>query len=164
MVIIWLNGPFGVGKTATAEVMVEMLPGSRVVDPERLGAVMIRTLWRGRDYQDVSLWRIVIRWRLTRAAKRRTIVVPMTVVDASVHAALTKGANVFTLWAARSIIEDRIAASGEAQAWRMQNLERCLAALEDESLGEHVDTAHRAPSEVAATIITRLGSASSPAP
>jgi 2-phosphoglycerate kinase len=53
--VIWLNGTFGVGKTAVAAELAQLLPDARLVDPERLGYVMRRTLWRGRDYQDVAL-------------------------------------------------------------------------------------------------------------
>jgi hypothetical protein len=62
-VIVSLNGPFGVGKTTVARLLVERMPGARIVDPERLGWVMRRTLWRTVDYQDVALWRrVTVRW------------------------------------------------------------------------------------------------------
>jgi hypothetical protein len=36
-VIIWLNGTFGVGKTATARELTALLPRSRIFDTEELG-------------------------------------------------------------------------------------------------------------------------------
>jgi adenylylsulfate kinase-like enzyme len=43
-VIVWLNGPFGVGKTTTARALVDVLPGSRLLDPEHVGLLLRDTL------------------------------------------------------------------------------------------------------------------------
>lgn len=37
--IIWLNGTYGAGKTTTRE-LAALLPGSRVVDTETVGALL----------------------------------------------------------------------------------------------------------------------------
>jgi adenylylsulfate kinase-like enzyme len=37
LVIIWLNGPFGGGKTTTASELHTLLPSSRLFDPEMVG-------------------------------------------------------------------------------------------------------------------------------
>jgi hypothetical protein len=67
---LWLNGPFGVGKTTVAEILVERWPGARLIDPERIGFVIQRTFWRSRDYQDVAQWRDLTVRRVTRAARK----------------------------------------------------------------------------------------------
>jgi broad-specificity NMP kinase len=155
-VIVSLNGPFGVGKTTVARLLVERMPGARIVDPERLGWVMRRTLWRTVDYQDVALWRrVTVRW-VGRAGAQGVIVVPMTVVERHVYDELTRDARVFALAASRPTMAARIAASDEARQWRSQNLDRCLEAFDDDGLGERIDTDGRTPTEVADLILARL--------
>ncbi|WP_241534727.1 AAA family ATPase [Clavibacter michiganensis] len=39
--IIWLNGTHGVGKTTTARLVQERIPGSRVLDAEKVGEVLM---------------------------------------------------------------------------------------------------------------------------
>jgi hypothetical protein len=42
--LLWINGPFGGGKTATAYELNRRLPGSVVCDPEHVGFGMRRML------------------------------------------------------------------------------------------------------------------------
>ena len=42
--LVWINGPFGGGKTATAYELHRRLPGSAVCDPEHVGFGMRRML------------------------------------------------------------------------------------------------------------------------
>ncbi|CAN5630981.1 AAA family ATPase [soil metagenome] len=58
--IIWINGPFGVGKTTTADRMVRRRPTLRIFDPERVGDLLMGSL-RGVeadivDFQDLAAW------------------------------------------------------------------------------------------------------------
>ncbi|MEP7025229.1 MAG: hypothetical protein ABJB47_15815 [Actinomycetota bacterium] len=39
--IIWLNGAFGAGKTTTATLLSELVPASRVFDPETVGYMLM---------------------------------------------------------------------------------------------------------------------------
>jgi hypothetical protein len=43
-VLVWVNGPFGGGKTATALELQRRLPGGIVCDPEHLGFGLRRML------------------------------------------------------------------------------------------------------------------------
>jgi hypothetical protein len=43
-VLIWINGPFGGGKTQTAHELLRRLPGSVVCDPEYIGFGLHRTM------------------------------------------------------------------------------------------------------------------------
>ena len=59
-VIIWINGLFGVGKSATAELLAESVPGSWLVNPEEIGFGLPE--WSAgpgsdTDFQDLPLWR-----------------------------------------------------------------------------------------------------------
>ena len=156
LVTLWLNGPFGVGKTAVARLVVERLPGARIIDPERIGYVMRRTLWRGIDYQGVALWRHLTVLRIRGAARKSPVVVPMTVVEPAVFDQVTAGARVMALVASREVIESRIGGSSEGQLWRRQNLDRCLEAFDGDDLGERIDTDGRGPAEVADMVLARL--------
>ena len=57
--LLWINGPCGVGKTATAFELNRRLPGSVLCDPEHVGygmrRMLPRSLWR--RWQDIPAWR-----------------------------------------------------------------------------------------------------------
>ena len=60
--LLWINGPFGGGKTATACELNRRLPGSVVCDPEHVGFGMhrmlpaaLRTNWWDGSAADVAL-------------------------------------------------------------------------------------------------------------
>lgn len=40
IVIVWINGAFGAGKTVVAEALLSHLPGARLFDPERVGFLL----------------------------------------------------------------------------------------------------------------------------
>jgi len=52
--LLWINGPFGGGKSSTARELRDRLPGSLICDPEHLGFGLQRMLPTGfrRDFQD----------------------------------------------------------------------------------------------------------------
>jgi hypothetical protein len=57
--LVWINGPFGGGKTQTAYEIQRRLPGSVVCDPEHVGFGLHRMTpaqLRG-DFQDLPAWR-----------------------------------------------------------------------------------------------------------
>ena len=83
--LLWINGPFGGGKTATAYELNRRLPDSVVCDPEHVGFGMRRmlpTALRG-DFQDLPAWRhsVLELLRLTLAAYHGPVIVPMTLVN-----------------------------------------------------------------------------------
>ena len=60
--ILWLNGPFGVGKTATAQCIVAAHAGWRLFDPETVG-YMLKANLRDHDiadFQDLDAWRALV--------------------------------------------------------------------------------------------------------
>jgi broad-specificity NMP kinase len=152
--ILWLNGPFGVGKTTVATLLTDR----RLVDPERIGFVMRRTFWRGRDYQDVPLWRKLTVRQVRRASRRGPIVVPMTIVNRTVLDEVIgkiDGVRVVALLAPRDEIVRRIAGDTRdpaAHDWRVEQIDRCLAAFADPAFGVHVDTVGKTPEQIAKEI------------
>ena len=41
LVIIWMNGTHGVGKTTTAALVQQLVPGSHVLDAEKVGETLM---------------------------------------------------------------------------------------------------------------------------
>lgn len=59
--IIWVNGPFGAGKSSVAAELLHLIPQATLFDPEEVG-FMLRNLLPGRekDFQDLSPWRPLV--------------------------------------------------------------------------------------------------------
>jgi broad-specificity NMP kinase len=153
---VWINGPFGVGKTSVTRVLRARIPDAVVADPERIGYAMKRTFWRGQDYQDVDLWRRLTVRQVARADRKGTAIVPMTVVQRELFDEVTKGATVFALVADRATLEARIAGAVDAHEWRRANLDRCLEAFADDSFGTRIPTDGLTTEQVADEILRRL--------
>ena len=62
--IVWINGPFGVGKSTTSGLLAAAWPQAIEFDPEVLGYVLRRWQPDGLqidDFQDLSVWRCLVR-------------------------------------------------------------------------------------------------------
>lgn len=58
--IIWLNGPFGIGKTTLANILHKRIENSYLYDPELLGDFLQHQLPQTvcpENFQDYSVWR-----------------------------------------------------------------------------------------------------------
>ncbi|MBF9068295.1 AAA family ATPase [Streptacidiphilus fuscans] len=83
--LLWINGPFGGGKTQTAYELARRLPGSVVCDPEHVGFGLRRMTppaLRG-NFQDLAAWREGVVEVLDLALSRQdgVVIAPMTVVE-----------------------------------------------------------------------------------
>jgi hypothetical protein len=83
--LVWINGPFGGGKTQTAHEIQRRLAGSVVCDPEHLGVGLRRMTpppLRG-NYQDIPAWRQGTRQVLDLLLGQHhgDVIVPMTVIE-----------------------------------------------------------------------------------
>ncbi|MFJ8752142.1 AAA family ATPase [Streptomyces sp. NPDC102441] len=85
--IVWINGPFGGGKTQLAALLHQALSGSVVADPEEVGSLLRRSIadhpTRAADYQGYPAWR-ALTVHLVTELHRHTggpVLVPMTVLD-----------------------------------------------------------------------------------
>lgn len=83
--IIWINGPFGAGKTTLAAKLRERRPEFLIFDPEEIGFLVKATVPRpaSGDYQDLPLWRglTIAALREIRRHYSQDIIVPMTLVQ-----------------------------------------------------------------------------------
>lgn len=171
-VLVWINGPFGVGKTAVAHELVRRAPGAVLVDPERVGSGLQHALppaYRV-DYQDLASWRagVVEVLDLVLRRHRGPVVVPMTVVvpaylDQTVGALRALGHDVHhvTLLAERDTVERRLrrrAVLGvRREEWTLAQLPRCLGALGDERFARHLDTTTVGVDEVVEDVAAAAG-------
>ena len=163
--IIWLNGPFGVGKTQTAFELHSRIPGSFVFDPEQIGFFLRKVMppaMRTGDFQNHLVWREFTYQGLRYVAENfaGVIIVPMTVVnplyyDQTVGALQTEGLQVhyFTLLASRNTILGRLRRRGDgSNSWNVRQLDRCLKSLADQRFAVHLNTEGKAIEVVAEEI------------
>ncbi|MFJ5045558.1 AAA family ATPase [Streptomyces anulatus] len=85
--IIWLNGPFGGGKTTTAHQLHQQLPTSLITDPEEIGFVLRKSIGdhptRQGDFQDYPAWRTLVAAlcaELDHQTQGGPVIAPMTLL------------------------------------------------------------------------------------
>lgn len=167
-VIIWLNGTFGVGKTTTAESLLEALPDARLFDTEDVGH-LLRPMLKStpvEDFQEWPPWRSLIVDVATRVLgySAGILVVPQTVLVEHYWDEISAGlasagiaVHHVNLHADRATLSRRIEADGALPAgvrqWRLAHLdayEQSLTWLRGK--GQLVDTSTLTPTEVASAI------------
>ncbi|MEU9912599.1 AAA family ATPase [Streptomyces sp. NPDC051001] len=164
--LLWINGPFGGGKTQTAYEIQRRLPGSVVCDPEHAGFGLRRMLpaeLRG-NFQDLQAWRqgVVEVLDLTLTQHDGVVIVPMTVTDSGYFAQtvgrlgeLGHDVRHFTLLAQRETVMKRLRERGFGhllqyvggknaglgrETWAVQQLDHCLERLREPEFAEHLWT------------------------
>lgn len=163
--LVWINGPFGGGKTATAFELRRRVPGSVLCDPEQLGFGLHRMLpppMRG-NFQDLPAWRSGVHEILGMVARRHEgpVIVPMTLTDPGYFAQIIgrlrdDGHDVrhFALLAERDTVLRRLGRRGlsfglKREQWAVDQLDECLARLNTPEFADHVHTDERTVSQVA---------------
>jgi AAA domain len=117
--LLWINGPFGGGKSQTARELRSRLPGSLICDPEQLGYGLHRMLpaQLRDDFQDLPAWRQGVYEVLDLVLRSfdGPVIAPMTLVEpayfADIIGRLTdRGHDVrhFALLAEARVIERRL--------------------------------------------------------
>ena len=170
--LLWINGPFGGGKTVTAYELHRRLPGSVVCDPEHVGFGMRRMLppaLRG-DFQDLPAWRMAVLdlLRLTLSASKVPVIVPMTIAnigyfDEVVGSLRTEGFDVhhFSLVAEPATVARRLNRRSlghlSPDTWAFDSLGYCLRQLRKPEFAEHVHTDHLTVAQVADAIAAAAG-------
>jgi len=142
--LVWINGPFGGGKTSAAKALVARLDDAVLFDPEYLGLVLREMLpVPTGDFQDLPQWRDL--WVRTAATLvdhgSRVIVMPMTVLrreyfDEVMNGLRGTGARLdhVVLDTPPSVLRRRIDADHaeppNARAWRLEKLAQFMEARE----------------------------------
>ncbi|AVH96706.1 hypothetical protein GCM10010497_56050 [Streptomyces cinereoruber] len=181
--LIWINGPFGGGKTQTAYELRRRLPGSVVCDPEHVGFGLHRMTPPGLrgDFQDLPAWRQGVYEVLDLALRRHpgVVIAPMTVVEPryfeeTVGRLRASGHDVrhFALLAERATVLRRLRERGFGHAVRVlggkdaplrresfavSRLDLCLDRLRGEEFAEHVHTDRLTVPRVADRIAASAG-------
>jgi len=167
--LIWLNGAHGAGKTSVARVLAERLD-LPIVDPEQIGFMLRRiTPWEvSADFKDSPLWRKLTLETLSAACVEasKSIIVPMTLFNRAHHDEIVggvraRGADVhhFTLLASPGTLRRRLMgrlAWPASTRWSLDQVERCVAALERPEFAVHVRTDRRSIGEIAGEILSAL--------
>ncbi|WP_329119155.1 AAA family ATPase [Streptomyces sp. NBC_01353] len=159
MPLLWINGPFGGGKTQTAYELRRRLPGSVVCDPEHVGFGLHRTLppaLRG-DFQDLPAWRRGVYEVLDLALREHTdgpVIVPMTLVEPAYFEEVVgrlraeHGADRvhhFALLARRETVLKRLTERGlgrglKRESFAVNKLDGCLERLNGPEFAHHIRT------------------------
>ena len=167
--IIWLNGPFGVGKTTLANRLHQEIPDSILYDPELLGDFFQENLPKAvcpEDFQDYPIWRQttvqIIRDLATKTGK--VIIVPMTVFKKEYYHEIIEQwlredmyVQHYILVAEKETILDRLdKRTQENNIWALKHLDNCLQAFEDQIPGRKIDTGGLTVDEIAEIVLEVL--------
>jgi hypothetical protein len=173
--VLWVNGPFGVGKTTSCRALRDADRSWRLADPEILGIYLREAEQQGRgDFQDLAGWpRLVVAGiAALEPTPQRPVAVPMSVLDARVWVGVrvhleAAGLSVrhVILTADPHELERRIEAgftgpgaeqgSDAARAWRRERAAAFAAALDWlPTAGTVLDTTGLSPAEVASRLLS----------
>ncbi|HTZ93927.1 MAG TPA: AAA family ATPase [Streptosporangiaceae bacterium] len=181
--LLWINGPFGGGKSQTARELHSRLPGSLICDPEQLGFGLHRMLpaeLRG-DFQDFPAWRQGVYEVLDLILRSADgpVIAPMTLVEPAYFADIVgrltdAGHDVrhFALVADARVIERRLRERAVVHAiqrlrgqkvplfrdtFAMRKLSLCLSRLSQPEFATQLWTDHLTVPQVAEAIATSAG-------
>lgn len=173
--ILFVGGPFGVGKTTTANLLVERLPNAMLYDPEEVGYPLRNVLSPVEelyDFQDYALWpKLVAEFAgHLKEEYEMNLVIPMTVTDRGRFEYIVSGLgeidsnlHLFRLTASEDELRRRILARPESEGgheWCLSHMESGLAMSADSSFGREIRTDERMPGEVAGEVLSSLAEAS----
>ncbi|MEV6818512.1 AAA family ATPase [Nocardiopsis dassonvillei] len=176
--IVFVNGPFGVGKTSVVDLLSQRLTEAIVVDPEKVGHMLWAQLpvgLRQEEFEIEPLWPSMTRLLIDLVWRTygRTLLVPMTMVRPEVFDLIVgnlRGSGHpiqhFALLAdpptIRARLKGRMRRRGEQPdrwgelSWEGLQIERCLESLHHPRFAHHVHTGDRSADEVADLIISLL--------
>ena len=159
--IIMINGSFGVGKTTTANSLLEHFPGSSLFDPEEVGFTLPK-LPGVSDFQDNPIWKEKVVEAIREIhSSEKTLIIPMTIhreenfdyitdhlkdIDPNFHH--------FTLLAPLDIVKSRIVKRKDNPTTLFYNKElpTCVEKLQNDKYAKHIETDSRSTEEITQTI------------
>jgi len=176
--LVWINGPFGGGKTATAFELHRRLPGSVVCDPEYVGYGLHRMLPPGQrgDFQDLPAWRTSVHQLLDLTVRNidGPVIVPMTLVNGGYFAEIVgrlraDGFEVhhFALLADRATVLGRLRKRGlgslKRAGFAVDRVDACLSQLRQPQFAEHITADRMTVPQVAEAVASSVGLTIGPA-
>lgn len=170
--IIMINGPFGVGKTTTANKLLDYIPNSMRFDPEEIGFMLqkiidknTRTSEETDCFQSLELWKILTVNTAKEIKKKynKNLIVPMTIKPANFEYIYNGFKEIdedtfhFCLMATEETIHKRLTERGdEAGSFSFRQTKKILDALSDDRFEEHIDTEKLDSSEIVEAILQRI--------
>lgn len=168
--IIWISGPYGVGKSTLAEALEKKIENAMIFDAEEVGNAVRGNYPNdpyGYIFEDYPLWSVFCCQLLKdiHSTFRKNILVPMTLVRPSsyeniVQKLLDDGVDVklIILEANYANVHDRILARGEEEdCWCMENIEMSSSASKAIEGGYHICTDGKAVAEIAESVLDYIG-------
>ncbi|OKK02831.1 TmrB [Streptomyces sp. CB03234] len=172
--LLWINGPFGGGKTQTAYELLRRLPGAVVCDPEEVGFGLHRMTPRALrgDFQDFPAWRQGVYEVLDLTLRRYEdgpVIAPMTLTDPAyfdeiVGRLRAAGHRVHhvALLAERETVLRRLTERGlgrglKRESFAVRKLDECLERQAGPRFAEHLRTDRLTVPEVADRIAASAG-------
>lgn len=167
--IIWLNGPYGVGKSTLAEKVRERVSQCFLFDAELVGDAVRENFpeqFFKETYEEFPVWLEICRKLLKELDSKfdGCILVPMTLirpdsVEAIVGGLKSDGVRILhvLLDASPETIWNRILTRGENEdCWCMQQIDRCLAEQQKMTCDLRLLTTNESPEILADLIVTQI--------
>jgi predicted kinase len=172
-VLLWINGPSGVGKKTTAAELYRRLPGSLICAPGAVGIAMhrmlppsVRTRW-----QDIPAWRhsVLELLRMALAGHDGPVIAPATLIDHGHFQEIIGGlrddgfdVHHFALLAEPATVVRRLRARSlglepRTQPWETEVLDEWLEQLRRPEFARQVHTDHMTVAQVAGHIAGSAG-------
>ena len=165
--IIWISGPYGVGKSTLAEAMAEKMENALIFDAEEVGNAVRENYPDcpyGYIFEDYPLWGEFCYMLLKDIHEKfqKDILVPMTLLREKSFGIIEKlnrdgiKTHLVVLEASHQTVHDRILARGEEEGcWCMENIE--LARDGSAALpGIRFQTDNRTVAELAAFVMKEI--------
>ncbi len=169
--IIFINGPFGAGKTTVAKMLVKAIPNSMLFDAEDVGYFLrhiLNDVERTYDFQDLAMWRplVVTTTRLLLETYQRPLIMPMTIWYRPYFDEVIGGLRQFEpqfhhfcLTAHKETLIARIQQRGtspESFKWCMERNEQAIKAFQSPVFAQQINTEEMTPQEIVDEVLSKV--------
>jgi hypothetical protein len=178
--VVWINGAFGAGKTTTARLLAQSVPGSVLIDPEEVGSMLrpvLQPVTPVRDFQEWNAWRELVAATLNAVMRElpedgpRLAIVPQTITNeaywSQITAALDPAIELLPIALHVSPDEHRRRATEDSEEpdalqWRLRRFEGFRDADWIRMAFAGIDTSQLSPTAAASAVHDLLDKAAQP--